>query len=116
MTGMSLLEKHFITGFFSVQRLHGFRQVVTHVQSQQKLNCRLHVQGRQLSDSHKSAGSGPVRGPIQSQLKWANQKTNQNNKAKPEKQQQTNKNKHNQNKHQPKKTEKGLQPAVGIHA
>jgi len=23
-------------GFFSVQRLHGFRQVVTHVQSQQK--------------------------------------------------------------------------------
>ena len=38
---MSLLEKHFITGFFSVQRLHGFRQVVTHVQSRQMLNCIL---------------------------------------------------------------------------
>ena len=29
----------FLLLFFSVQRLHGFRQVVTHIQSQQKLNC-----------------------------------------------------------------------------
>ena len=31
--GVSLLD---LSQFFSVQRLHGFRQVVTHVQLQQK--------------------------------------------------------------------------------
>jgi hypothetical protein len=32
----SVFHDHLLLDFFSVQRLHGFRQVVTHVQSQQK--------------------------------------------------------------------------------
>jgi len=52
---MSFLRAGFaisvMCAFFSVQRLHGFRQVVTHVQSQQKDKLQIIMQGRLNVDS-----------------------------------------------------------------
>ena len=51
----------FSSAFFSVQRLHGFRQVVTHVQPQQKDELSV--------DSLKSAGNGPIHSPVSNPIK-----------------------------------------------
>ena len=54
---------------FSVQRLHGFRQVVTHVQLQQKDELWI-MQGRLHVDSLKSAGNGPIHSPVSGAIKF----------------------------------------------
>jgi len=73
----------------------------------------IYMQGCQLVESHKSAGSGPVRSPGSSPSKKTNkQKPNQ-------KQPKTSKQTKNTTTTKPKQTQHrdaGSQPAMGIHA
>ena len=80
--------------FFSVQRLHGFRQVVTHVQPQQKDELWI-MQGRLHVDSLKSAGNGPIHSPVSGPIKIKHKQT----KSKP-----TNKTHKTTTKQKPNKT------------
>ena len=77
------------TNLLPVQCLHALRQVVTHVQPQQKDKLQVIMQGRLHVGSLKSAGDGPIHSPMRSPIK-----TNQNKqKSKQTKQKTTKPNK-----------------------
>ena len=79
--------------FFSVQRLYGFRQVVTHVQPQQKrLNCKLACKAVNSSAASKRAGNGPIQSPVSNPIK---------NEPNQKRSKQTNKKTHNHNQNKP---------------
>jgi len=68
--------------FFSVQRLHGFRQVETHIHSRQTVEIVIYMQDCQLVESHKSASSGPVRSLEAVPARKQTRKQTKNNKQK----------------------------------
>ena len=75
-----------------------------------QLNCNF-MQGCQLVESHKSAGSGPVRSPEAVPARKQTRKQTKNNKAKTGKKHTTT-TKPKQKRHR----EVGSPPAMGIHA
>ena len=62
-------KKVFAWRFFSVQRLHGFRQVVTHVQPQQTSWIVIACKAVNWVSSLKRAGSGPIQSPVGNPIK-----------------------------------------------
>ena len=66
--------------FFSVQRLNGFRQVVTHIQSRQTVELSLHA-GLSTCRKPQKCRFGPVRSPEAVPARKQTRKQTKNNKA-----------------------------------